>query len=356
MLVFRYLAKEVFITFIALTAILMFIISTNQLALYMNRAASGSVPGLLVFKLMCLELPNLMMVLFPFGFFLSVILAFGRIYSENEMVVLHSGGLSTRRLFVYTLLMSSVVGGLVTSLVAINPGIAAERARLLQNSGMKAFIQLISPQKFQALSNNQILFVEEMNRKHTKAQGLFMAKRNLDSTANWQWQVVIAKELHLESMKSSADHLVMNSGGIYNLSPGKSKAQIGSFESATVKIPETIFNTSNDLRSIPLKTLWQEKNISTQLNAEFQWRLSLICMVFVLTFVAVPLSPVNPRSGRFAKILPAIIIFLIYIAALFHWREQVADGRAVLGNMLTVHGIIIFMASILFWRQKRVLA
>ena len=67
MLVLRYLAKEVFLTFVALVGILMSIIVTNQLAIYLNRASSGSVPGILILKLMWVELPSYMIILFPFG-------------------------------------------------------------------------------------------------------------------------------------------------------------------------------------------------------------------------------------------------------------------------------------------------
>ncbi|NDH08443.1 MAG: LPS export ABC transporter permease LptF, partial [Gammaproteobacteria bacterium] len=53
MLAFRYLAKEVFITLFALTIILMFILVSNQLVGYLNRAASGRIPGILVMQILC---------------------------------------------------------------------------------------------------------------------------------------------------------------------------------------------------------------------------------------------------------------------------------------------------------------
>ena len=59
-LIFRYLSKEVFVTLVSLTAILLLIFMSNQLVIYLNRAASGQIPGMLVMKLMMLELPNLL--------------------------------------------------------------------------------------------------------------------------------------------------------------------------------------------------------------------------------------------------------------------------------------------------------
>ena len=54
MIIFRYLAKEVFITLISLTAILMLIFLSNQFVQYLNRAASGNIPGVIIMKLMML--------------------------------------------------------------------------------------------------------------------------------------------------------------------------------------------------------------------------------------------------------------------------------------------------------------
>ena len=54
MIIFRYLAKEVFVTLIALTSILVLIFLSNQLIQYLNRAASGSIPVVIIMKLMML--------------------------------------------------------------------------------------------------------------------------------------------------------------------------------------------------------------------------------------------------------------------------------------------------------------
>ncbi|MCK1850937.1 LPS export ABC transporter permease LptF, partial [Legionella pneumophila] len=48
MIIFRYLTKEVFLTLIALTAILVLIFMSNQFIQYLNRAASGSIPGFVI--------------------------------------------------------------------------------------------------------------------------------------------------------------------------------------------------------------------------------------------------------------------------------------------------------------------
>jgi lipopolysaccharide export system permease protein len=351
-LVFRYLAKEVLTTLLALTIILMFILVSNQLVGYLNRAANGRIPGLLVLQLMSLEMPNLLSLLLPMGFYISIILSFGRLYSENEMMVLHACGLSSRRLLAYTLILSSVVATIVAGMVLMNPGIAEKRARLLQTSGLKAFIQMISPQHFHVLPKHQVLYIDEINRQHTQAQGLFVAQLNNDTNHQWRWQVIAAKHLKVEQ-----DELVMSQGRIYRMSPGVLNAQFGTFEHAKLRLPEPTFNQENDLRTVSLQTLWQHREDNLAMNAELQWRASIVLMAITLSFVAVPLSRVNPRSGKFAKILPAILIFLVYTNTLFVWRERIVwNGWSSHGSMMMVHVFVVALGLLLAYRQKRQLA
>jgi lipopolysaccharide export system permease protein len=356
-LVFRYLAKEVFMTLLALTVILMFIIVSNQLVGYLNRAASGRIPGLLVLKLLFLEMPNLLTVLLPLGFYMSVMLAFGRLYSENEMLVLQACGMSTAKLLRYTLIMGLTVSVFVACMIHLNPQFADKRAKILQTSGVKAFIQMLSPQHFQALPNQQVLYIDSINRKHTQATGLFLAQRNTDSSQSWKWQIIAARDMELKKNAALQDEIVMNNGQIYRLSPGALNAQYGTFKHGVIKVPEPVLHVQEDLRTISTQNLWKSRHQSLALNAEFQWRISIIVMSLVLVFVAVPLSRVNPRSGKFSKLLPAILVFLLYINFLFLWRDKLNVGQwQQVNNMLVVHLGVLVLGLFLLWQQKRKLS
>jgi lipopolysaccharide export system permease protein len=64
-----------------------------------------------------------------------------------------------------------------------------------------------------------------------------------------------------------------------------------------------------------------------QLMAELQWRLSLPFSILVLTVLVVPLARVNPRQGRYAKLLPAILLYLSYFLLLSAARSAIDSGR-----------------------------
>lgn len=357
MLVFRYLAKEVFITLLALTVILMFIIVSNQLVGYLNRAASGRIPGILVLKLLFLEMPNLLTVLLPLGFYMAVMLAFGRLYSENEMLIFQACGMSHFQLLKHTLSMGFLVTILVAWMVHVTPQFAKQRTRLLQTSGVKAFIQILAPQHFQELPNQQVLYIDSINRKHTQAQGLFLAQRNTDASKSWKWQIIAANQMEMKKNSRAQDEIVMTNGQIYRMSPGSLNAQYGTFQHGVLRVPEPIVTDNQDYRVLSTSQLWKSRHENLGLMGEFQWRVSIILMTLVLVFVAVPLSRVNPRSGKFSKLLPAMFIFLAYVDGLFVWRDKLTHHQwGHFNNMLWVHLMILLLGIVLIWHQKRTLS
>ena len=112
-LIFRYLFKEIFITLVALTTILLFIFMSNQFVQYLNRAVGGQIPAVMLMKLMMLELPTLMGLLLPLGFYVAILVAYGRLYADSEMTVLQACGYGPTQLFWHTLTMAILVAGLV---------------------------------------------------------------------------------------------------------------------------------------------------------------------------------------------------------------------------------------------------
>ncbi len=61
--------------------------------------------------------------------------------------------------------------------------------------------------------------------------------------------------------------------------------------------------------------------------AQWQWRLAIPLSIPLLTLLAVPLSVVNPRQGKFAKLVPAISLYLGYFILLNAAKFAVEDGK-----------------------------
>lgn len=359
MIIFRYLAKEVFITLIALIAILMLIFLSNQFVQYLNRAAAGSIPGVIVMKLMMLEMPNLMGLLLPLGFYVAILLAYGRLYAESEMTVLLASGYGPHQLLKHTFIMA----GLVTSLVGVliiwgGPLIAVERAKLLKTTGIQTLIQTIMPGRFHAINaGQQVFYVQSMSRDHTQASQVFLAKSSVKDRA-LVWDILWAEKAFAQSDPATGeDYLVLQDGKEYQGSPGQANYQVAQFAEYKTRLPHPQMHINEDIRTAKTATLWPLNNSDLIKAAELQWRLSIPIMVLTLTLVAVPLSRVSPRSGKFAKLLPAVVIYIVYANLMFIARDAIISKTLPLWiGMWGVHLLVIILGLLLIWRNQVKLA
>ena len=74
-------------------------------------------------------------------------------------------------------------------------------------------------------------------------------------------------------------------------------------------------------------TLQLMKSDNLEAIAEFQWRIAIPLTIPILAMIAVPLSSVNPRQGRFGKIMPGLAIFFAYYILLLLSKSALEDGK-----------------------------
>ena len=85
--------------------------------------------------------------------------------------------------------------------------------------------------------------------------------------------------------------------------------------------------------------------------AEFHWRIGLPMFCLIGGLLAVGISRVKPRQGRFAKVVPGMLMMLVYYLALLINRNMVAEEQLVhwLG-LWPVHVVFAGIAGWLLWQ------
>jgi lipopolysaccharide export system permease protein len=327
-IIFRYLAKEIITTLAGLTSVLMLIFMSNQFVHYLNRAASGRFPGVVVFKLMMLEIPNLLGLLLPLGFFVAILVAYGRLYADNEMTVMQACGYSPKKLLIHTLSLALFLFFIVMGLMLwVAPEIATGRAQFLSSSGIQALIQTIVPQRFKAISGgSRVFYVQSMSRDHERAKNIFLAEKS-KRKGDESWNILWADNAYSEQDDATNEqYIVLKQGREYEGVPGKADFKVSSFSEYKARLPHANVSLKSDVRTAKTKVLWPINNKNKEKAAEIQWRLSVPIMVITLTLIAVPLSRVNPRQGKYAKLLPALIIYILYANMMFVGRDWIING------------------------------
>ena len=149
------------------------------------------------------------------------------------------------------------------------------------------------------------------------------------------------------------DYVILHDGKKYQGVPGQADYQVAKFVQYKARLPHPTANIKEDKRTASTSSLWPLNNSNPAKAAELQWRISIPLMVFMLTLVGVPLSRVNPRSGKYAKLLPAIVIFIFYANLMFIARDWMAVGKTPIWlGLWWVHLLVALLGLLLIWRNQ----
>lgn len=352
MIISRYLTKEILNTLLAVTLVLLLIFFCKQLVRYLSYAAAGKLASNILFHLMGLEIPYLLALLLPLGLYLGIILVYGRMYAENEMSVLHACGLSVGRLISITGVLISIVSTIVIILTLwVNPWLSSQKEKLISQSlSAENVLDTLQPGRFQVSSDGKrVMYVERMARDRKQVQNLFVANQgspfNDDNTTSWS---VISAE-HGSQMKDSDTHdkfMVASNGYRYEGMPGQNDYKITQFKTYAVRMPrEVTISKRQEQESISTPKLWENYQ-DPESAAELQWRISVPIAAFLLGLLAIPLSYIKPRRGRYSQLIPAILIYIIYLNGLFIARAWIEQKILPINlGMWWVHGLALFLVA-----------
>ena len=330
MIIFRYLLKEVAKTQLAVFLVIMTIFISNKFVRVLDDASEGGIPGHLVMTFIGLKIPDLAGMILPLSFFLGVLLAYGRIYAENEMTVLHACGVSEWYVVRVTLILgfvTAIITGIFT--LYLSP-MAAEyeyqvKDQIAADSGLSSLIA----GRFQTTGNeNAVVFIHEKNREDNTFEKVFVAQLPDQDNPNASVidsSLVYAAKGQVVEEETGSQRLILSEGTRYQNDIKNKEFRQVAFDKYYIQIQDQkVAHKRRKLSAIPTAELYQDQTPET--SAESQWRIAFPLVCIIMTLVAVPLSVVNPRQGKFGKMLPAILLFLSYFLLLTAVRTGIEKG------------------------------
>ena len=363
MIISRYLIKEALSTLVAVIFVLLLVFLSQQLVRYLGYAASGKIAANILFQVVAFEIPNLLALLLPLSLFLGIVLTYSRLYVDNELRVLHACGLSTQRLIGITCSLALFIALILMGLMLwVNPHIAADKQKTLASGSADNLLNTLMPGRFQVSSDGRrVVYVERMSRNHKKASNLFIAEQGIDTAGDNSapWTVLSAANGYQTIERGTAQPLVVAEKGYrYEGVPGQNDYKIIQFEKYAVQIPDIRLNTNRQIEeAIPTSKLLAHYNKDLESVSELQWRLSIPLSALLLALLAIPLSRVPPRQGRYTMLLPAILIYVLYMNLLFLGRNLLEQKMFPLAlGLWWVHvSIFMLVVGLMFMRRMRVL-
>jgi len=352
-IVFRYLIREVFKAQIAVLFVLLAIFISQHFVRVLANASDGEFPASLVMTLLGLNLPYLAVLVLPLSLFLGILMAHGRMYAESEMVVLHGVGVSEWYITRVTLLLA-VINMLFTGYLSVfvTPWAEEKQNQVLESAQSEAGLAAITQGRFQTSPNGRaVLFVERIDRDN-QLDKVFVAQLPDPEDESGQSNIVMAKGGSVVEDSSGGQRLQLNDGVQYQGTPKKVDFQVVEFGGYQMQIKEQeVDERRRKLSALPIKDLMALDG--PEATAEFHWRLAIPLAIPLMTLIAVPMARVNVRQGKFAKMFPAILLYLGYFGLMIAGRKALEDGvvPAYLG-MWWIHASALFLGILLLGKER----
>lgn len=339
----------------AVTLILLVVALTSRFIQYLAQAVAGELASDVLFLLMLYRLPDFLLVILPLSLFLGILLAYGRMYADNEMVILIGSGFSQKRLLLATLGTSAMVMIVVAVLsLQLAPWGVRNTEQLKQNQDQLTELDLIVAGQFQSFGEgNRVTYAERIesdNAGERRLQNVFVAVSGVeDETGQSSPRIIVAESARPEiDAESGARFMRLENVLQYDGSPGALDFSIGQFDVQSIVLPDAT-SIEPILEEASLTTRQLLGSDEPEHQAELQWRISTLLLIPIITLIAVPLSKVDPRQGRYSKLVPAALLYAAYFVLLQFSRDMIAaENLPVIVGMWWVHMLFIGVALLCF--------
>ncbi len=346
----RYLIKEVTLTFIGVCLVLFLIFVSGQLVSLYGKAVSGGIQVSVILKSLGLKSLSNMVFILPLAFYMGILIAFSRLYKDNEMVVLAACGIGRwtilRSVLSLAGIFAIIVGGLS---LYIAPWAESQSELLIKKQTSSDSVEALASGRFRELKRGEgVVYVQEFDQDELVMKNVFLQHREENKNS-----IVSAKSGRKELKKETGDNfLILEKGQRFEGPMEDGSTAMIQFERHGIRLEQAqLQKISYRKKAETTVALWERGRHDD--IAELQWRVSAIILCFVLTILAVPLSKVSPRQGSYSKLAIALLIFIIYTNLLTvsrAWLTKNTINEWV--GLWWVHVIAILLALSMYihWR------
>lgn len=344
----RSLLQELFSTALAMLVVLVGIVIAQRMAYYLGVAARGGVASDAINVLLGFSLLRFLPMLLSLTLFLAVLLALTRCYRDSEMVVWFSSGVGlaawVRPVLLFAMPVIAVIAVLSLFVTPWATGKAEEfKSQLEARDEMSA----VSPGMFkESAQADRVFFVESFDELGETVKNVFV-----QSTQHQKLGVVVAQQGYRATEANGDAFLVMKNGSRYEGKPDSPEFSVTQFETYAIRLePAEVQHSPPTLRTKPVDELLQMHTPGA--SAELHGRLEEPIATLLLVLLAIPLSFVDPRAGRSANLIMAVLIYTIYNNLLNITQVWVAqDKLSPLIGLWPVHGFVLALTVYLFYRR-----
>ena len=373
MILRRYMTQQVASTTALVLGFLVVMMLGGRLIRYFGIAAEGNLDISLLFTIIGYNLPYFLELILPLAFFIALMLVFGRLYVDQEMAVINASGVSRGRLarLMTPLILALFVGEAALSIVGKPWGVRSSESVWQQQALTSAF-DLIRPNQFIS-SGNYHLYVGSLSDDKKQLQDVILIQSEPQKKGSANSEAVeinnridpeTAEQLNIPELPNAlvgdnaiskdtitlakrAEQVQTGSSGVtqldlfqgrrYEVGAGSLKYNQVGFDRYRITLTESSKEvvTENNIETQPIGPLWQAATGGTQVGSdnamraaqgELGYRFALPWLMIIAPMLAVPLSQVRPRQGRWLRLFPSILLFVSCALGIISLKNAVSKG------------------------------
>jgi lipopolysaccharide export system permease protein len=345
----RSLVREFSLVALAVVAVLLALILTRLLILLLGKAAGGEVLAEAVIGLIAFGVLTYLPMLLSIAAFVAVLLTLTRSFRDSEMTVWFTSGLSiaawVKPVLRFALPIAAVCAILSLGLSPWSQAQSREYQRLLES---RDELSAVTPGVFrESRQADRVFFVDKLSERDDVVNNVFV-----QSTHGGRLGVMVAQKGFIETAENGDRFAVLLNGRRYEGTPGTLDYRTVDFDRYMLRIEPKEAKKDATPPAKSLSTLELVENPTPHHVAELHWRIALPFSVILMALFAVPLSFVNPRSGRSWNLVLAVLGYALYNNMLSIFQAWTAQGKipAWVG-LWPVHLAVIAILAFLLSRQ-----
>lgn len=346
------LRRELFSSAGGVFVTLLTIVITNSLIRILGQAAAGKVGVESVVLLIGFAALNILPMVIVLTLFIAVLLVVSRMYRDSEMVVWFSSGVALTDLvrpvlrFAAPFALTAFVLGMF-----ITPWANQQSVELRARFDQRDDVSRVSAGQFIESSDGQrVFFVENLDDVHGTVDNVFAVMRDDDNRT----AVLAARSGKVETRDNGERYIALDAGRRYEGMPGSARYSVMEFDRYLVRLTPKEINIAppgTESRTMTANQIVGDATPSAR--SELIWRISLPLYSIVLALLAIPLAYLNPRAGRSANLIFAILVFVIYQSLVQLARSYVGSGRMSFGiGWWIVHAAFGLFVVAMFWQRR----
>lgn len=317
-------------------------------ARYLEDSVQGQLPGYMVILLILLRIAIALEVLLPTTLYLSVMIAFGRLYRDSEITGMFACGLPMTRVL-RPVIFVAISAGLIVACFSlyIRPWAWNQFYALKAQAKANFDMTRMKGGNFYEIEDGRtVIFAETVDNGGRQARQVFM-----QINRPGKMQIIYSQAASQHSQDGTPEPvLLLHSGYLYEFTEAENTSEILQF--GTLAVPLTAkekISSEQQVKALQTERLFSSRDLEE--IAELQWRLVAPVSTVLLALLGVPLSRSSPRQGKYAKVPLGILVFAVYYNLSAMTKKWV--GQGIVGSLpgiWWVQLLLVGLLLVLFWR------